>query len=407
MFDIQTQIDLIMDGASFEDPDLEAKMREELAAKLRANRPLVVKSGIDPTTPDLHLGHTVCLRKLRQLQDLGHRSVWVIGDFTARVGDTTGHSARKPLPREVTQAYARNYQMQSMGPLGLSIAEVYLNSSWLRAMSFEEVVQMASSISVGRLLDMKFFSERMRARLPIHVHELLYACMQAYDSVYLVADLEIGGGDQLPNMLVTRDLQRAYGQDPQVVLPMPILRGIDGKRRMAGGNPNAITLSDPPQTVYAKVMRIPDNLMPDYGRLVLGWSVARTEELQREIAAGQLHPRDAKMRLAREITAMYCGQKCAEEAQADFVSQFQDGQAPQHMEERTMPAGIMGAPTSVLDLLTATQLVSSRSEGRRLIAQGGVRVDGIRVPSVESEVSVKNGSIIQLGKRRFVALKVT
>jgi len=405
MSDIQAQMEAFMQGSCFDDARLRAKMEQELSAKLSANRPLVVKLGIDPTTPELHLGHVVPLRKLKQLQDWGHQTTWVVGDFTARVGDPEGRSPRKPIPKETARAYARTYCEQAANLLRLTRTEMRHNSEWLRGMPFEDVIQLTSSMTLGRLLDMKFFSGRVQEHLPIHIHELLYSAMQAYDSVYLGADVEIGGVDQLPNMLVSRDLQRTYGQEPQVVLPLPLLRGLDGKQKMADSNANTINLSDPAHTMYGKVMSIPDTLMPDYFALVLGWLPAQIEDLQSKMKNGELHPRDAKMRLAREITALFWGNEAAEKAQDEFISQFRDKQMPRELPQAAVPAWVFSKPMRVVKMLFLAGLVKSKSEGRRLVLQGGVKVDGVAITNVEDDISFKEGNILQIGKRNFVALK--
>jgi tyrosyl-tRNA synthetase len=365
-----------------------------LERKLAEGRPLRAKLGIDPTAPDIHLGHTVVLQKLREFQDLGHTVVLIIGDYTARVGDPSGRSDTRPaLPPEQIDANARTFQEQAFAVLDRDRVEVRRNSEWLD-MSMEDLFRLARIPTVGQLLERDDFAKRMAAHAPISVLELLYPLLQAYDSVAIRADVELGGTDQKFNLLLGRDIQRAYGIPEQAVLTMPILPGTDGVRRMAKSLGNYIGVTDSPEEVYGKTLRIPDDALGTWYELLLGSEVPP-----------ELGPRDAKRALARELVARFHGKAAAEAAEREFDRVHIERQAPEEMPTVTWPADRLEVH---LPALLADAFGISTSEARRTLAQGGVKVDGepvgngsLDVPAVDVD-----GKVIQLGKRRFARVRV-
>jgi tyrosyl-tRNA synthetase len=358
-----------------------------LADQLEQGRRLRVKLGIDPTTPDIHLGHTVVLSKLREFQDAGHRVVLIIGDFTARVGDPSGRSKQRPLVgEEEIAANAETYQRQAFRVLDPERTEVRFNSEWLR-MPPEELLGLLARATVARLLERDDFQKRMAAGSPIAALELLYPLLQGYDSVAVDADVELGGTDQKFNLLFARDVQTAYGKQPQSIMTMPILPGIDGEQKMSKSLGNYVGVTDPPEEMFGRVMRIPDELMPDYYRLLLG----------AEPPAGEA-PNDAKRELARRIVARYHDEEAARRAEEHFDRLFVRHEAPAEVEEATIPAG----EEVHLPGLIAELFGISRSEGRRLLAQGGVRLDGEPLEGDRLDLPAESldGRILQVGKRR-------
>nr|WP_254388584.1 tyrosine--tRNA ligase [Thermanaeromonas sp. C210] len=379
---------------------------EELAHKIRrslaSGRPLRVKLGLDPTAPDIHLGHTVVLHKLRQFQELGHHVIIIIGDFTGRIGDPTGKSeTRRQLSEEEVLANAETYKQQIFKILDPAKTEIAFNSTWLKKLTFAEVIELAAKITVARMLERDDFAKRYREGRPISVHEFFYPLMQGYDSVALQADVELGGTDQKFNLLMGRHLQREYGQEPQVALMMPILVGLDGVQKMSKSLGNYIGINEPPAEMYGKVMSLPDELMLTYFELVTPLSLEEVEAVRRGLAAGELHPRDAKMYLAREIVKFYHGQEAAYEAEAEFRRVFQEKDMPSDMPEMVVAEDSVWLPR----LLVRAGLASSTSEARRLIVQGAVKVGGSRVTDPEAEIAITPGMVLQAGKRKFVRLR--
>ncbi|MBE3581214.1 MAG: tyrosine--tRNA ligase [Thermoanaerobacteraceae bacterium] len=379
---------------------------EELAHKIRrslaSGRPLRVKLGLDPTAPDIHLGHTVVLHKLRQFQELGHHVIIIIGDFTGRIGDPTGKSeTRRQLSEEEVLANAETYKEQIFKILDPAKTEIAFNSTWLKKLTFAEVIELAAKITVARMLERDDFAKRYREGRPISVHEFFYPLMQGYDSVALQADVELGGTDQKFNLLMGRHLQREYGQEPQVALMMPILVGLDGVQKMSKSLGNYIGINEPPAEMYGKVMSLPDELMLTYFELVTPLSLEEVEAVRRGLAVGELHPRDAKMYLAREIVKFYHGQEAAYEAEVEFRRVFQEKDMPSDMPEMVVAEDSVWLPR----LLVRAGLASSTSEARRLIVQGAVKVGGSRVTDPEAEIAITPGMVLQAGKRKFVRLR--
>jgi len=358
--------------------------QEELVAKLeqalREGRPLRVKLGIDPSAPHLTLGHAVVLRKLRTFQDLGHTAVLVVGDFTRRIGDPSGRSkTREPMSPEEIERNMASYKEQAFLILDPERTEVRYNSEWLGKLTFEDVIVLSAKYTVARMLEREDFARRFREGVPITIMEFLYPLAQAYDSVAIQADVELGGSDQRFNLLIGRDIQREYGQAPQVILTMPLLIGTDGRYAMSQSRGNYIGISEPPEEQFGKVMSLPDELMPQYFTLLtdIPW-----EE------AAKLHPKEAKKRLAYAIVRSFHGEEEAERARAHFERVFEARELPEEMPEMRLPPELLSedGTVGIVDLVFATGLVGSRSEARRLVEQGGVRLDGARVASVRARV---------------------
>lgn len=371
--------------------------RQELIEKLGRGKPLRVKWGADPSAQDLHLGHTVVLNKLRQFQELGHTVIFLIGDFTAMIGDPTGRSeTRKALTRDEVRANAETYVRQVFKILDPDRTELRFNSEWLDALTPTDIVRLCGHYTVARLLERDDFSKRFRDGVPIHVHEFLYPLVQAYDSVALHADVELGGTDQHFNLLVGRDVQRGFGQEPQVVLTTPILDGINGGQKMSKSLGNAVGIADPPDDMYGKLMSISDELMLGYYELL---STADADYV-RSVAGGRVHPMQAKKKLAAELVARFHDAAAAERAAAAFSRRFQQGQQPDEMLTYTWAAD--DADVWVCRLLKTSGLAKSTSEARRLVRQGGVRLDGERVTDPELYVPTEGETVVQVGKRRIL-----
>lgn len=381
---------------------------EALLAKLALGRPLRIKLGLDPTAPDLHLGNAIVLHKLRQFQDLGHEAILVIGDFTGLIGDPSGKSETRPAlsPAEV-ERNARTYRDQYGLILDPARTRVVFNSQWLGPMKFHDVIKLASRTTVHRILERDDFAKRYAERLPIHLHELLYPLCQAYDSVAIEADVELGGTDQKFNNLMGRELQRELGQDPQVVVLTPLLPGLDGVQKMSKSLGNAIGITDPPNEMYGKVMSLPDDLMLpyfEYGTLVPLEEVAALAE---GLAEGRVHPRDAKRRLAREITARYHGEVAAQRAEAEFERVFGARKLPEEIPEVDLLRDrLRGGSIRLVRLLVELGLADSNGEARRLISQGGVTLNGARI-NQDIDVAVQDGTLVQVGRRRFARIHLT
>jgi len=375
--------------------------REELAQKLARSlttgKPLRVKLGIDPSAPELTLGHAVVLRKLRQFQDLGHLAVLVVGDFTARIGDPSGRSkTREPLSPEEIAENMKTYREQAFRILDPSRTEVRYNSEWLGKLTFADILVLSSRYTVARMLEREDFAKRFQEGSPISIMEFLYPLAQAYDSVAVKADVELGGSDQRFNLLVGRDIQEAYGQEPQVILTMPLLIGTDGVRKMSKSWGNYIAISEPPEEQFGKLMAIPDELMSQYFRLLtdIDWE---------EVA--HLHPKEAKKKLAWTVVASLHGVEEAEKAQAHFERVFEEERPPEVLPEVKIGHLLdQEEKVPVVELLVASGLVASKSEARRLLSQGGVWLDGVKLPADQDRVRVKNGMILRVGRRRFARL---
>ncbi|MGZ6975983.1 MAG: tyrosine--tRNA ligase [Acidimicrobiia bacterium] len=381
----------------------------ELAAKLGTGRPLRVKLGIDPTASDIHLGFAVVLRKLRQFQDLGHIAVLIIGDFTARVGDPTGRSAtRPPLTAEQVDNHAATYVDQVRGILdfGPGRIEVVRNASWLATMQMDDVLRLTGKTTVARIMERDDFSTRFADGSPIALSELLYPLLQATDSVEVRADVEIGGTDQLFNILMGRHLQAQAGQDPQVVLTTPLLEGLDGVQKMSKSLGNYIGITEPPAEQFGKLMSIPDALMPRYFQLTTGWLPEQVEAAVEDLRTGVVTPVAAKRLLARTVVDLYHGEGAGEQAEAEFDRVFKDHAVPSEVEERDVAASEL--PTQWFRLLARLALATSNKDARRKIEQGAVRLDQEKVTDPDQEVAAADidGRLISVGKRAWVKVRV-
>ena len=382
----------------------EILLEENLTKKLAENRPLRIKAGFDPTAPDLHLGHTVLINKLRQFQDLGHEVIFLIGDFTGMIGDPTGKNVtRKPLTREDVLANAQTYEEQIFKILDPEKTLVVFNSSWMGEMGAADLIQLAAKHTVARMLERDDFSKRYTGGQPIAIHEFLYPLIQGYDSVALKADVELGGTDQKFNLLVGRQLQEAFGQTPQVVLTMPILEGLDGVQKMSKSLDNYIGITEPPDEMFGKLMSISDELMWRYLELLSARSMAEIEGWRQEAEAGA-NPRDVKVRLAEEMVERFHSREAARRAHENFVARFRKGAMPDDMPELELDSSGDGMP--IANLLKEAGLVSSTSEALRMIKQGAVRIDGERVEDRSLVCAPGSVAVYQVGKRRFARVKL-
>jgi tyrosyl-tRNA synthetase len=376
-----------------------------LRKKLEEGRPLRVKAGFDPTAPDLHLGHTVLINKLRQFQELGHQVLFLIGDFTGMIGDPTGKSAtRKPLSREEIAANAATYQEQVFRILDPARTEVVFNSQWMDALGAAGLIQIAARHTVARMLERDDFAKRYKGGQPIAVHEFLYPLIQGYDSVALRADIELGGTDQKFNLLVGRQLQESYGQEPQVVITLPLLEGLDGVQKMSKSLGNYIGITEPPDAMFGKIMSLSDQLMWRYFELLSAREMSVIEAWQAAVREGA-NPRDIKFELAAEMVTRFHSAEAARVAQERFIARFQQGVIPEDLIEITVAADDSGG-LSIARLLKDAGLVKSTSEALRLIGQGGVRIDGDRVEDPHLMCPVDAGHIYQVGKRRVAKVRV-
>ncbi|MCL5036247.1 MAG: tyrosine--tRNA ligase [Chloroflexi bacterium] len=396
-------LDLLKRGA--EDIISEEELLAKLIKSRESGRPLVVKLGLDPTAPDIHLGFAVVLRKLRQFQDLGHTVTLIIGDFTALVGDPTGRNeTRKVLTPEEIAQNAATYKEQFGRILDRDRTVVRFNSEWLGPMNFAGVVGLGAKTTVAKILTREDFAKRYREGIPIGLHELLYPLMQAYDSVALNADVELGGTDQTFNILMGRDLQREFGQEPQVALFTPLLEGLDGVQKMSKSLGNYIGISEPPEEMFGKVMSIPDELMERYFILAAEMPEAEVKAILKDVKDGVRHPRDVKKMLAHKITAIYHGEDAAKLAGEEFERIFKRKELPSDMDE----VKITGAEASckVSDLLVQSGLADSKREARRLIEQGGVSLGGEKIQPPDQTVEIKDGMVLKVGSRKFVRIKL-
>jgi tyrosyl-tRNA synthetase len=380
---------------------VEAELRAQLARSRRTGVPLKVKLGLDPTAPDLHLGHTVVLQKLKDFQLLGHQAIIVIGDFTGMIGDPSGRSeTRKPLTRPEIEVNAETYRTQLGKILDMGRTRVEFNSSWLAPLSLEDLIRLTSTVTVAQMLQRDDFAARYAAQRPISLHEFLYPICQAYDSVALEADVELGGTDQTFNLLVGRDLQRALGQEPQVALTVPILEGLDGTQKMSKSLGNYVGITEPPCEIYGKLMSIPDSLMLRYFTLVTRLSEGEIRGMAEGLAAAGLHPMEVKKRLAREVVTQFNGEARAREAEEAFVQVFQKREVPETIDEVTIATASEGEP--IWKIVVGSGLVQSNSEARRQIQQGAVELDGERVSDPDRTVPASaQPHLLRVGRRRF------
>ena len=380
--------------------------RADLKAKIERGKPLTIKVGFDPTAPDIHLGHTVVIRKMRHFQQLGHRVIFLLGDFTGMIGDPTGKKATRPaLSREEIEANAETYRKQVFKILDPKTTEVRFNSEWLGKLGAEGMVKLAAKYTLARILERDDFRKRFDAHQPIAIHELLYPLAQGYDSVALQCDVEMGGTDQLFNLLVGRDLMREYGQEPQVVITMPLLEGLDGVEKMSKSLHNYIGIDEEPSQIFGKVMSISDALMWKYYILCTDLTPAEVSELRGRVESGGLHPMEAKKTLAKSIIKDFHSEEAAESADAEFRRVFSERQAPTEIEEVSLPAS--PEPLLLSKVITLAKLAESNKDATRVIAQGGVLVDNVKVDSTRHTLDATAGKsyLLKVGKRRFA--KVT
>jgi tyrosyl-tRNA synthetase len=380
----------------------EAELAQKLTEAAKAGKPLRVKLGLDPTSPDIHLGHTVVLRKMRQFQDLGHKAVLIIGDYTARIGDPTGQNTTRPiLSGEQIEKNAETYFQQAGRILDTSPEklEVRHNSEWLEKLTLMELIQIAAKKTVAQMLQRDTFKNRLQAGVDVYTHEFLYPLMQGYDSVMIRSDVELGGTDQTFNNLVGRDIQKGYNQPPQVVITTPILVGLDGTEKMSKSKGNYIGVTDEPNDMFGKVMSISDEMMENYFTLLTDLSAERVTEL---VNPGKTHPKEAKILLGKMIVSQFYGQAAADDAAAQFDKVFAQGQLPDDMPEFTLPAEAI----SVKQLLLACKLVETGGEAKRMCAQSAVSIDGGRMTDPNAQITPIGGMTIQVGKRKFARITI-
>jgi len=378
----------------------ETELAQKLADAANKGRQLRIKLGLDPTSPDIHLGHTVVLRKMRQFQDLGHKAVLIIGDYTARIGDPTGQNSTRPiLSAEQIEQNARTYFEQAGKILDTSEdkLETRYNGEWLAKLTLIELIQLAAKKTVAQMLQRDTFKKRLQADVDVYTHEFLYPLMQGYDSVMIESDVELGGTDQTFNNLVGRDIQKGYNQEPQIVITMPILVGLDGREKMSKSKGNYIGVTDDPNDMFGKVMSISDDMMENYFTLLTD---ILSEEIADIVNPDKTHPKQAKVRLGKSIVGQFHGQDAAESAAAEFDKVFAQGQLPDEIDE----VAISAQPIAASKLLLACKLVSSGGEAKRMIRQSAASIDGKKLTDPNAEIAPKEGAIIRVGKRRFVRI---
>lgn len=406
MLSVEKQMEIIKRGTVEIIP--EDEMIQKLKRSVNTSKPLRIKLGLDPTAPDIHLGHTVVLQKMRQFQELGHEVCLILGDFTARIGDPTGKSeARQQLSEEEVQTNARTYEKQIFKILNPAKTRLFFNSKWLSPLTFTQVIELAAKCTVARMLERDDFARRFKEGLPISVHEFFYPLMQGYDSVPLKADVELGGTDQKFNLLMGRAIQKEYGLEPQVALTMPILEGLDGVQKMSKSLGNYIGIDESPREMYGKTMSIQDTLITRYFELVTSVTLEELQGIVDGLSSGRLHPRDVKMRLAYEIVSLYHDREAALNAQEEFKRIFQKHDLPDEIPEyQIMPEILEEGSVWLPRLMQLTGIVSSSSGGRRLIQQGGVKINGLKIDDQTYKLTPADGMIIQSGKRKFVKLRM-
>ncbi|MEW5891153.1 MAG: tyrosine--tRNA ligase [Pseudomonadota bacterium] len=393
MTDVQTALSLIKRGAD------ELLVEAELVDKLKSGRPLRVKAGFDPTAPDLHLGHTVLINKMRHFQELGHHVMFLIGDFTGMIGDPTGRNAtRPPLSREQILENARTYKEQVFKILDPERTEICFNSTWFEPLGAAGMIKLAALHTVARMLERDDFAKRYAANQPIAIHEFLYPLCQGYDSVAMRADVELGGTDQKFNLLVGRELQKHYGQAPQCILTMPLLEGLDGVNKMSKSYGNYVGINEPPHEIFGKLMSVSDELMWRYYELLSFRSSDEIARLKKEVAEGR-NPRDVKVLLAQEIVERFHSRRAAEDALADFEARFRQNAIPDDLSEVRIACGDEGLP--IVQVLKQAGLTASTSEAMRMIEQGGVRLDGEKVADRGLVLVAGESVVLQVGKRKF------
>ncbi|MGN7940244.1 tyrosine--tRNA ligase [Virgibacillus sp. 6R] len=380
------------------------ELENKIAKSILENKPLKIKLGLDPSAPDVHLGHTVVLNKMRQFQENGHIIQLIIGDFTGKIGDPTGKSiARKQLTDEEVKHNAKTYFEQFAKVIDMDKVELHYNSKWLSKLNFEEIIQLSGKITVARLLERDDFEERIAFGKPISLHEFFYPLMQGYDSVVLECDIELGGTDQHFNILMGRHFQEKFGKEKQVALLMPLLEGLDGVEKMSKSKKNYIGIDESPQEMYGKSMSIPDELMDKYFELITDFSPEQIRDIKEQMKTGVLHPRDAKMLLSKTIVRMYHGIEEANKAEQHFISVFQKGDIPKEIPVISWQGQ---REMSIIDFLVELKLFTSKSEARRMIENRGVKLNGKTVEDTKFQVNIIDELIVQVGKRKFVKIKI-
>ncbi|MCP4350840.1 MAG: tyrosine--tRNA ligase [Desulfobacterales bacterium] len=399
MKETEEQINVIMQGAEFGDPQTKETMTRELRERLKEGRPLRIYCGYDATKPDLHLGHTVTMRKLKQFQDFGHEVTFLIGDFTTRVGDPSDKDKLRPqLGLDIIEENARTYAEQAFKILDPERTKVRYNSEWLDKLTLADALRLASSFTTQQFLARDNFQKRVAKNDPIWLHEFFYALLQGYDAVALETDVQLGATEQLFNLLAGRKLQESFGQRPQICVTFPILLGTDGHMRMSKSTGNYIGITEPPEDMYGKVMSIPDIAMNNYFNLVTRWTPEEISLIEADMESGKVHPMDIKKKLAWEITDYYHGSEAADASAKHFERVHQKRKLPEDI-----PQFVVDKPVAIPDLLLAAGLSKSKSDGRRLVQQGGVKIDGKPVESIDFVVN-PGEMVLQVGKRRFVQL---
>ena len=400
MMNIDEQLQIIMKGVD-ELIGLDS-LKDKLEKSNSTGESLVVKLGLDPSAPDIHLGHTVVLRKMKQLQDLGHNIVIIIGDFTGKIGDPTGKAkGRKALTTEKVLENAKTYEKQIFKVLDKDKTEVRFNSEWLSKLTFEETIKLASTMTVARMLEREEFKKRYENQIPISIHEFFYPLMQGFDSVAINADIEFGGTDQRFNVLMGRMLQKEYGKDPQTTIFMPLLEGLDGKEKMSKSLGNYIGIDETPEIMYEKAMTLPDELIIKYFELVTDVHPSEVDKIKNDLEKGNVNPRDIKMKLAKEIVKLYHGVDSASRAEERFMEVFQKGEIPKDIN-------IINASKVDFDIaetLVENNIVKSKNEVRRLASQGGVKINNIKINDL-SEFKLEKELIVQIGKKKFVKIQI-
>tara|TARA_B100001245_G_scaffold203800_1_gene164685 strand:+ start:2399 stop:3604 length:1206 start_codon:yes stop_codon:yes gene_type:complete len=398
ILNVDRQIEVIQQGVEEIIP-LEG-LKKKLDSSQKNNKPLVVKLGCDPSRPDLHIGHAVVLRKLRQFQDLGHQAVLVIGDFTAMIGDPSGRNKTRPqLTLEEAKSNAQSYMEQAKIILDIDSLKICNNAQWLNSMNFSDVVELASKYTVARMMERDDFEKRFRSEISITIHEFLYPLAQAMDSVHLKADIELGGTDQKFNLLVGRDIQREYGQDPQVILTVPLMEGTDGVEKMSKSYDNHIGITDSPDEMYGKTLSIPDNMIEKYFLLAANADEKKMDEVKKSLSDTQVNPRDIKRELARKIVEIYHSENLAKKAEETFDKIFIKKDIPEDIPEVKLDED-----TLIVDVLTLYALATSKSEARRLIEQGAVKINDQKCIDRDQIIKKDESLVIKVGKRRFLKI---
>lgn len=400
---VNEQMDLIKAGTIEIIP--EEELAEKIERSIKNKKPLIAKLGCDPSKPDLHIGHAVVLRKLRDFQDLGHIAVLIIGDFTAMIGDPTGKNKTRPqLTLEETRINGNTYLEQATKILSQKNLQIRYNSEWLNQLDFRSVIELSSKYTVAQLLERDDFSKRYKSGIPISIHELLYPLAQAYDSYAINSDIELGGTDQKFNLLVGREIQKAYGQEPQCILTMPILEGIDGIEKMSKSLNNYIGITDSPRDMFGKIMSIPDNLIIRYLKYAAYMSDDEIKQFEMKMERNEINPRDLKAILGRKVVSIYYDEETANQASDEFDRMFRDKGLPDEIQE--MILNLEKPVANIADLLTLTNLAPSKKEARRLIQQGAVSIDGEKIIDAMANINLEKPILIKCGKKKFLKVKM-